>query len=449
MNRERLLEGDPESRSPDPKDASVAWRGSGASSDRESLIPVFDYLLYSVGILPAKKCWRVTYRYAYDTYSVLCALFCCLAMPYALYMHYGVGVSVNGIFGFFMTIVNIQPPLCWFAMFAYMRYSKHHKHVFVPLVRDIYLSQMERTQRTLLFHVKWTFVYSVANIILYIIWLMFGVYPFFPKMSTGFRIIFVVLPVTFIYRLAVPFLSCLTFALLMRAHIRQMLIFQNYHYLTPPLSSRELKPLSWKQGSSGPFFPNSDEFERSFRDKYGASTTGAVSPSVSTSISYLVSLMSFNIAQRNATQKAWSFLFLSTTFIPVLCIVAMAIEAVHDVEELINGWYFIIYAVHFILQAVWIFDCGARISLVSWQIRTTILRDIAAKFVVFQPGECIITVSSYIAYLQTAYRAFNVLGVPITYSLGAKITQVLVFFIGPLFIAAFVLYRSSKGENTA
>jgi hypothetical protein len=155
-------------------------------------------------------------------------------------------------------------------------------------------------------------------------------------------------------------------------------------------------------------------------------------------IQSLLKTLALNFKARQQTEEAWAFLFLLLMSLPICSVVTLILMWFYDPAELRLAWFFLIYALHFLWQCGYVFHAAASVSDWSWKVRTSIVESIAGNRIRFAHEDASpLAVTAYLDHLRESYHAFRVLGVPITYSLGAKLAQACFAVILPLIVLRF------------
>ena len=385
------------------------------------------------GCLRCPRCFLSTFADA--AYSSLVFLCTAAALPYFWYMELAFHDPASTSVVLYTLLLNLQPPLAWVTGFWYFRglfggANGHYSAVAVPLTEQALRSRDEfstKFRRKVHNFIVFGWVANVVFWLLYVVWLFQMVYiPVFMTLPMSQQLLWVFLPVSFVYRLWVPMFLCLYFAVVCESHVSKI-----------DQSPRELQ----------------DMFRRNREQrKEGASTTMAGPevvagwdsvrhPSAAPSrIAELVENIAYNIRLRRRTQRAWTFHFTSVHAMPLMSVVLMIYFLVVDKAVMLRVWVFIVYAVHFCAQAGWVFRSAQRVTEHSFQARRDMYEVIAkddSGFAVEDRQR----VGEFSNFMMHCYDGFCIWGLPVTAAEGGRILQLLFAVVGPIVVMRVLLPR--------
>lgn len=325
----------------------------------------------------------------YGVWRVVAFSFQVLAVPYGEYMTWEDSSSVDLYLYFFLTVITLHALLAWLFLVHYFS-SKHFKGVLVPMNEHFARHAEETARRERQIELsnwvkkRWRIGLGVSAVvwIAYLLWLFQHVYPTYPRQSLKVKIIFVLLPVTFPWRLMSPICLCAAFELVMQLHIKKMEEWEEAHE---------------KPGST---------------------------------IKDMVRKIKHNIASRRFTEKSWQCGFVIAFTWPLCTLACYTLLSKRNSEAAVKTWFFLVYLIHFLMQAMWIFYVAGAVSSASKKARVSITEKIATQEILFNEEPHV--VSAYIHYLSQCYEGFSVLGVPISPGLGAKVLQLVLTLLPPV-----------------
>eukprot|EP01028_Stygiella_incarcerata_P001995 TRINITY_DN1370_c0_g1_i5.p1 TRINITY_DN1370_c0_g1~~TRINITY_DN1370_c0_g1_i5.p1 ORF type:complete len:544 (+),score=106.43 TRINITY_DN1370_c0_g1_i5:31-1662(+) len=274
----------------------------------------------------------------------------------------------------------------------------HFRRVAVAMFDDpeIQLADRARLNKRTSLHLRVWMALSLLLNAIYVLWLWLNVYngPFdFSDLKAWTKGIFIVLPLTFWYRLSAPSTLCVFFSSLCGYHIEKMLIYERMHPRRKEKKSKE-KPKSWEK------------------------------------IKFLSQKLTFNILNRESTEKAFQLSFVSIHVVPWVSVSYMVYLTWSDARELAEAWFFIPYAFLCLAEAFWIFWFAAEITESSIVVRNRIYKDIATKSIDFHDE--LKSVVGYLEWANQCYVGFKVLGIPISRSTAAQALQLFVVIVVPI-----------------
>eukprot|EP01028_Stygiella_incarcerata_P001996 TRINITY_DN1370_c0_g1_i6.p1 TRINITY_DN1370_c0_g1~~TRINITY_DN1370_c0_g1_i6.p1 ORF type:complete len:550 (+),score=93.92 TRINITY_DN1370_c0_g1_i6:31-1680(+) len=272
----------------------------------------------------------------------------------------------------------------------------HFRRVAVAMFDDpeIQLDDRTRLNKRTSLHLRLWMALSLLLNAIYVLWLWLNVYngpSNFSDLQAWTKGIFIALPLTFWYRLSAPSTLCVFFSSLCGYHIEKMLIYERMH---PRRKDRTPKPKPWEK------------------------------------IKFLTRKLTFNILNRESTEKAFQLPFVSIHIVPWVSVSYMVYLTWSDARELAEAWFFIPYAFLCLAEAFWIFWFAAEITESSIVVRNRIYKDIATKSIDFHDE--LKSVVGYLEWANQCYVGFKVLGIPISRSTAAQALQLFVVIVVPI-----------------
>jgi len=327
-------------------------------------------LMTFLGLMPLRHVRRQRLYAVYVLWVLCCQLVAC---PYGWFASLA-RRSVHAYEAAFLILVTCQAPLAWAFLAWYVRRSRHFRRTMVPLLRQHPArTRWEESERSDAWVVLGLYAIAVA---LKIGWLVKQVYlsSDFRSSSAAVRAVFVILPITFIYRLMAPMLMCQVFAAVSQLHVAKIAEYESEH---------EARGLG-----------------------------------------ELFVLLTHDMDVRRGTEHAWQFGFLMSITLPCLAAAMFLLLCWwRDFDYVVELWDFPYFALHFMVQAWLTFRSAAAITEASAEARLSIIKKIITGRVVFADTPESFRVEAYLSYLTHCYEGFRVLGIPITRSLLAKLAQ--------------------------
>jgi hypothetical protein len=150
-------------------------------------------------------------------YKILMGLICCLALPYYYYVYILTGKWENYSVFLYFLLGNLPPPLTW--IFLQMHFSQNR---YYQLLKEAVKSNefMDNDHFWLIQFLKKSLVLSGIIIISYGVWLAL----YIQTMPTNWAVFFIVIGVTFVVRLMVPFLAITCLAIEIRLYEREITV---------------------------------------------------------------------------------------------------------------------------------------------------------------------------------------------------------------------------------
>jgi hypothetical protein len=284
----------------------------------------------------------------------------------------------------FVTVTNLAPVFCYF----FSAFTSRAMESLFELIHEIG-DAIPHEQCVLVFRRPLLLSLGVGTVINIAIWVAYGawlmplVFAAAHMLPFAYRILLVVVFVTFLLRLSTPFVLQSAFLIVSRwMHVRAL----NY----------------------------TERLRQATRDGSPLSVADAI----------LLHREMLRVIRSHI--QRWQFLFVGLVGVPFITFCLLIYHAVFDSGFLLSNWFFIVYPLHYVVLAFTMLLLAAQGSKQLRLIPENVIADLGTGTIVLQPSGACADMSAFIGYLRTANPNIEILRLPMTFMTVRMLIYVLI-----------------------